>query len=225
MGKRFISGFLASAGVVMCLVFIAGNARADRRLAVGVDLGIRDFTGNNMSGDLNAGPGADLYVQVGMTSVVAMKFDLLGSIHSGVGIQNAQSVTSSFFLGGVNMGLDFDLIPYAVIQPVIDIGIGGYRLGSDYNMSYGSQGSYDSNVVTWGADAGTGFDYFLDKSSSLGLRVTYIYMPVPAVVDGSTATLDGSSIFAGVNFAYHFDVPNDSPSMMHPGSMGMDGDR
>ena len=214
---------LQIAVVLFFAVLLSASAGyADKGLSVGVDLGVRDFLGNDIGKDLNPGPGAGMYMQFGITDVLALKLGMLGSIHSGKGIENNQTVDTSFSFGGMNIGLDFDLVPHALMQPVIDIGIGGYRLGSNYYMMYNNGQTNSTSVITWGVNAGTGFDYFISKTVSIGARVSYLYMPVPAVVNGNSKILDGSNIYAGIDLAYHFDFFRRDMGMMMPmGCMGM----
>ena len=206
------------------VLFIAPVGYADQGFSVGVDLGIRDFIGSDIGKNINPGPGAGMYMQFGITDMLALKLGMLGSIHAGEGLQNNQNVDTSTFFGGMNVGLDFDLMPHETIQPIIDIGIGGYRLGSSYYMTYNNGQTNSTSVITWGVNAGTGFDYFINKAVSIGARISYIYMPVPAVVNGNNKILDGSSIFAGINLAYHFNFLKGGMGMMMPmGCMGMGG--
>lgn len=207
---------------LLIMLSIASIGYADQGFSVGVDLGVRDFIGSDIGKDLNPGPGAGMFMQLGITDVLALKLGMLGSIHSGKGILNNQTVDTSVTLGGMNAGLDFDLIPHAVLQPIIDIGIGGYRLGSNYYMIYNGRNTNNTSVLTWGVNAGTGFDYYINKAVSIGARVSYLYMPVSAVVNGNSRILDGSSIFAGINLAYHFNFARSGMGMMMPmGCMGM----
>ena len=200
----------------------AATGYADKGLSAGVDLGARGFLGNDIGKDLNPGPGAGMYMQFGITDVLALKLGMLGSIHFGKGIENNQTVDTSVSFGGMNIGLDFDLIPHALMQPVIDIGIGGYRLGSNSFMMYNGWNTNNTSIITWGVNAGTGFDYFISKTVSIGARVSYLYMPVPAVVNGSSKLLDGSNIYAGIDLAYHFDFFRRGMGMMMPmGCMSM----
>jgi hypothetical protein len=211
--------------MLLFLVVLLSTATgyADRGLSVGVDLGARDFIGRDIGKNLNPGPGADMYMQFGITDVLALKLGMLGSIHAGEGVQNNQNVATLTAFGGMNIGVDFDLIPHAVLQPIIDIGIGGYRLGSNYYMIYNSGQTNNTSVITWGVNTDTGFDYYVNKAVSIGARVSYLYMPVPAVVNGVSKILDGSNIFAGINLAYHFNFSKGGMGMMMPmGCMGMD---
>ena len=214
---------LQIAVVLFFAVLLSASAGyADKGLSAGVDLGARGFLGNDIGKDLNPGPGAGMYMQFGITDVLALKLGMLGSIHFGKGIENNQTVDTSVSFGGMNIGLDFDLIPHALMQPVIDIGIGGYRLGSNSFMMYNGWNTNNTSIITWGVNAGTGFDYFISKTVSIGARVSYLYMPVPAVVNGSSKILDGSNIYAGIDLAYHFDFFRRGMGMMMPmGCMGM----
>ena len=214
---------LQIAVVLFFAVLLSASAGyADKGLSAGVDLGARGFLGNDIGKDLNPGPGAGMYMQFGITDVLALKLGMLGSIHFGKGIENNQTVDTSVSFGGMNIGLDFDLIPHALMQPVIDIGIGGYRLGSNSFMMYNGWNTNNTSIITWGVNAGTGFDYFISKTVSIGARVSYLYMPVPAVVNGSSKILDGSDIYAGIDLAYHFDFFRRGMGMMMPmGCMGM----
>ena len=212
--------------VVMVLFFVVllstATGYADKGMSVGVDLGVRDFIGSDIGKNLNPGPGAGMYMQFGITDMLALKLGMLGSIHAGEVLQNNQSVATSTAFGGMNIGVDIDLIPHAVLQPSIDAGIGGYRLGSNYYMMYNNGQANNTGVITWGVNAGTGFDYFINKEVSIGARVSYLYMPVPAVINGVSKILDGSNIFAGINFAYHFNFSKGGMGMMMPmGCMGM----
>ena len=123
---------LVVALLTLGVLFIAPVGYADQGFSVGIDLGIRDFIGSNIGKNINPGPGAGMYMQFGITDVLALKLGMLGSIHAGEDLQNNQSVNTSTLFGGMNIGVDFDLIPHAVLQPIIDIGVGGYRLGSNY---------------------------------------------------------------------------------------------
>lgn len=210
--------------VLLIIQLSASTGYADRGLSVGVDLGIRDFIDTDVGKAISPGPAADMYMQFGITDVLALKVGMPGSIHSGKGIENNQSVDTSIFFSGMNIGLDFDLIPDAIFQPIIDIGMGGYRLGSTSFMMYNGWNSTSTSLITWGINAGTGFDYYVNKSVTIGARMSYLYMPVPAVSNGVSKILNGSNIFAGINLAYHFDFSGKGIGMMMPmGCMGMSG--
>ena len=91
-------------------------------------------------------------------------------------------------------------------------------------MMYNNGQTTITSVITWGINAGTGFDYYINKAVSIGARVSYIYMPVPAVVNGVSKTLDGGNILAGINLAYHFNFSKGGIGMMMPmGCRGMGG--
>ncbi len=208
--------------VFLVVLLSTATGYADRGLSVGIDLGVRDFIGRDIGKNLNPGPGAGMYMQFGMTDVLALKLGMFGSIHTGEGLQSNQTIASSTAFGGMNVGLDFDLVPHAALQPIIDIGIGGYRLGSNNYTMYNNGQTNNTSVITWGVNAGTGFDYFINNAVSIGARVSYLYMPVPAVVNGVSRILDGSNVFAGINLSYHFNFSKGGMGMMMPmGCMGM----
>ncbi len=216
---------LSVPALLMILLLHASAGYADKGLSMGLDLGIRDFIGTDTGRAFNPGPGAAMHMQVGLTDVVGVQLGMQGSLHSDRGLQNSQPFNSSIVLGGMNTGFEFDLLPHALVQPVIDTGIGIYRVGSNSFMMGSNQNTNTSSVITWGVHAGTGFDYFMTREVSIGVRVSYLYIPIPAVINGGNRVLDGSNIFAGIDVSYHFNFDGRGMGMMMPmGCMGGDRD-
>ncbi len=214
---------LSVPALFMILLLHASAGYADKGVSMGLDLGIRDFIGTDTGRAFDPGPGAAMHMQVGLTDVIAIQLGMQGSLHSGRGLQNTQTAGTSVVLGGMNTGFEFDLMPHALVQPVIDTGIGIYRIGSNSFMMGSSQNANATSAVTWGVSAGTGLDYFVTRDVSIGVRVSYLFMPIPVVINGSSQTLDGSNIFAGIDISYHFDFTGRGMGMMMPmGCMGGD---
>lgn len=101
-------------------------------MSIGIDLGTRDFISRDIKDALDLGPGAGIFTQWGATDIIALKMGMLGSIHTGKGLWNNQPIATSITMMGMNVGLDFDLMPGAAFKPVIDIDIGGIGLNSDH---------------------------------------------------------------------------------------------
>jgi hypothetical protein len=190
-------------------------------MAIGIDIGMRQFISSDIKDALDPGPGAGIFMLWGATNSIALKMGMRGSIHTGKGLLNSQTVAASVTMMGMNAGFDFDVMPRSVFKPVLGIDIGAVRLNSSHTMAYNRWQSSETHLLTWDAGAGAGFVYCAKPDVSIGARISYRYMPLPVSANGSGAILDGSSIFANLTLVFHIKSSGMMGAMMPMGCMGM----
>ncbi len=214
------------------ILMLASSSYAKEGPSIGLDLGARFFTGNELSGAVDPGPGAALNAAWGITDFFSIRGQWLGSMHIGNGIYDSNSTVG--FTGG-NIGFGWTLNTKSRFQPIIETGIGVYMMSTDTQMME-RWNITDDFFLSWGANLNAGFDYFIKDNVSIGFRAEYIYIPFPAeeniFFSSSTTTyrqdkiLDGGNISFGINVSYHFgSLIKHMHHMMHGGCMMEHGEK